>query len=50
MKKLFKYLKPYAGLAVISPILMIGEVTADLLLPYLMSFIVMIKENRIYNV
>lgn len=40
MKKLFKYLKPYAGLAVISPILMIGEVTADLLLPYLMSFIV----------
>lgn len=40
MKKLFRYLKPYKFLAVISPLMMIGEVAADLLLPYLMSFIV----------
>lgn len=40
MLKLFRYLKPYVGIAVISPLLMIGEVTADLLLPFLMSFIV----------
>ncbi len=40
MKKLFKYLRPYAFLAFISPLMMIGEVVADLLLPYLMSFIV----------
>lgn len=40
MKKLFKYLKPYALYAAISPLMMIGEVAADLCLPYLMSFIV----------
>ena len=40
MKKIFKYLKPYAFLAVISPLLMIGEVGADLCLPQLMSIIV----------
>ena len=40
MKQLFRYLKPYWHYAVISPILMILEVTADLCLPYLMSFIV----------
>ena len=38
--KLAKYLKPYAFFAVLSPLLMIGEVLADLCLPYLMSFIV----------
>ena len=38
--KLSKYLKPYAFYAVLSPLLMIGEVAADLCLPYLMSFIV----------
>lgn len=38
--KLSKYLKPYAFFAVISPLLMIGEVCGDLSLPYLMSFIV----------
>ncbi len=38
--KLAKYLKPYLFFAVISPLLMIGEVAADLCLPYLMSFIV----------
>ena len=38
--KLAKYLKPYAFFAVLSPLLMIGEVMADLCLPYLMSFIV----------
>lgn len=40
MKRIFKYLKPYAFLAVISPLLMIGEVSADLCLPQLMSVIV----------
>ena len=54
MKKLFKYMKPYRGWAIVSPLLMIGEVLADLCLPYLMSFIVNygiigenIKDNRI---
>ena len=40
MRKLFRYLKPYRRYAVVSPLLMILEVTADLCLPYLMSFIV----------
>lgn len=40
MKKLFRYMKPYAFLAFISPLMMIGEVVADLILPYIMSFIV----------
>ena len=40
MKRIFHYLKPYAWLAIISPLLMIGEVTADLFLPKLMSVIV----------
>ncbi len=40
MKKLFRYLKPYSGYAVISPLMMMGEVLADLCLPFLMSFIV----------
>ena len=40
MKKLFRYLKPYRARAIISPLLMIGEVLADLCLPFLMSYIV----------
>ena len=40
MKTIFKYLKPYALLALVSPLLMIGEVAADLFLPKLMSVIV----------
>ncbi len=40
MKKIFQYLKKYAFLAVISPLLMIGEVAADLCLPKLMTVIV----------
>lgn len=40
MKKLFKYLKPYWFLAVISPLMMMGEVIADLFQPKLMSKIV----------
>lgn len=54
MKKLFRYLRPYRLLALISPLMMMGEVTADLCLPYLMSFIVNygiigadIRENRV---
>ena len=40
MKRIFHYLKPYTFLAIISPLLMIGEVAADLCLPKLMSIIV----------
>ena len=40
MKRIFHYLKRYAFLAIISPLLMIGEVAADLFLPKLMSVIV----------
>ena len=40
MRKLFRYLRPYAFFAVISPLMMMGEVLADLCLPFLMSFIV----------
>ncbi len=40
MKRIFKYLKPYMGFAIISPLLMIGEVLADLFLPRLMTVIV----------
>ncbi len=40
MKKLFRYIKPYAFFAIVSPLMMMGEVLADLCLPYLMSFIV----------
>ena len=40
MKRIFHYLKPYALLAIISPLLMIGEVAADLCLPRLMTVIV----------
>lgn len=38
--KLVKYIKPYLFFAILSPILMIGEVAGDLSLPYLMSYIV----------
>jgi len=38
--KLVKYIRPYLFFALISPILMIGEVLGDLSLPYLMSYIV----------
>lgn len=38
--KLVRYLKPYWVFALFSPLLMIGEVLADLCLPKLMSFIV----------
>ncbi len=40
MKRLAKYLRPYLPWAVVSPLLMMGEVLADLCLPFLMSFIV----------
>lgn len=51
MKKLFGYLKPYAVFAILSPLFMIGEVTADLMLPYLMSYIVDfgIYEKNMYD-
>ena len=40
MKRIFRYLKPYALLAIVSPLLMMGEVFADLCLPRLMTVIV----------
>lgn len=40
LKRVFHYLKPYSFMAIISPLLMIGEVFADLLLPQLMTVIV----------
>ena len=40
MKKLVKYIKPYWYLALISPLMMVGEVVADLFQPKLMSVIV----------
>lgn len=40
MKKLMKFLKPYWFLAVISPLMMAGEVMGDLMQPKLMSKIV----------
>ena len=40
VKKLAKYLKPYRFLAIVSPLIMIGEVFGDLLLPFLMPFMV----------
>ena len=40
MKTVFKYLRPYTLFAIISPLLMIGEVLADLCLPRLMTVIV----------
>jgi ATP-binding cassette subfamily B protein len=40
MRKIFHYLKKYAFLAIVSPLLMIGEVAADLCLPKLMTVIV----------
>lgn len=40
MKKLAKYLRPYWYLALLSPLMMIGEVVADLFQPKLMSVIV----------
>lgn len=40
MKSVFKYLKSYKLLAVLAPLMMIGEVAGDLFLPYFMSFIV----------
>ena len=40
MKRIFRYLKPYKLFAILSPILMMAEVTADLFLPRFMSVIV----------
>ncbi len=40
MRRIFHYLKPYKFLAILSPLLMIGEVFADLCLPRLMTVIV----------
>ncbi len=40
MKKMFSYLKPYWFLAIISPLMMMAEVAADLSLPNFMKYIV----------
>ena len=39
-RNLRSYIKPYLFLAIISPLMMMCEVIADLCLPFLMSFIV----------
>lgn len=40
MKKMFAYLKPYWFLAIVSPLMMMAEVAADLSLPNFMKYIV----------
>ena len=40
MKRILKYLKPYKYFAIFSPLLMMGEVLADLSLPKMMTIIV----------
>lgn len=40
MRRIFAYLKPYKKFAILSPLLMMAEVLADLCLPTLMSIIV----------
>lgn len=40
MKRLLPYMKDYLGYAILSPMLMILEVLADIIIPYLMSLIV----------
>ena len=40
MKRIFRYLRPYKLFAVLSPLLMMGEVLADLCLPKMMTVIV----------
>ena len=40
MKKLLPLMKKYIGYAIASPILMILEVIGDILIPFLMAFIV----------
>ena len=40
MKHVTQYVRPYRALMVCAPLLMVGEVACDLLLPYLMAYIV----------
>ena len=40
MRKLMKYAKQYTWQSIICPILMIGEVVLELMLPYYMSYII----------
>lgn len=40
MRKLLPFMKKYLGYAILSPVLMILEVAADIIIPYLMSLIV----------
>lgn len=40
MRKLLPFMKKYVGYAILSPVLMILEVVADIIIPYLMSLIV----------
>lgn len=40
MKKVYSYLRSYLFWAVVSPLMMVGEVACDLILPYIMSFII----------
>ncbi len=40
MRKLMKYVKQYTWQSIICPILMVGEVVLELMLPYYMSYII----------
>ena len=40
MRKLFKYIKPYKVSAILSPIFMMVEVAVDILIPFLMTYVV----------
>ena len=40
MRKLMKYAKQYTWQSIICPILMVGEVVLELMLPYYMSYII----------
>jgi len=40
LRKLLPFMKKYVGYAILSPVLMILEVVADIIIPYLMSLIV----------
>ena len=46
MRKLMKYVKQYTWQSIICPILMVGEVVLELMLPYYMSYIIDVGIRR----
>ena len=43
MRKLMKYVKQYTWQSIICPILMVGEVVLELMLPYYMSYCCLLR-------